>query len=211
MPPPEGGPSGDVAARLGVIGGTFDPPHYAHLVLAENARVQLSLDRVLFVPAGSPPHKPERPITSVHHRVAMVRAAIANNRVFVPSLVDVEREGPHYTVDTLTILRKRYSRADFYFLIGGDSLAEFDTWRHPAEILELTRLAVMQRPGWETDVEELSETLPGVRDRLAWLDAPSLEISGTDLRRRVARGLPIRYLVPDGVEQYVRAHGLYET
>jgi nicotinate-nucleotide adenylyltransferase len=194
---------------LGVIGGTFDPPHYAHLVLAENALAQLDLDRVLFVPAGQPPHKPRQPVTPARHRLAMVEAAVADNAAFLLSRVDVERPGPHYTVDTLGILNERYPDAACFFLVGGDSLAEFPTWRDPSGILEQAQLGVMQRPGWETDLASLTRRLPAIAERLRWLDAPHLEISGTDLRRRVAKGLPIRYLVPASVERYVRRHRLY--
>ncbi|MFW6135900.1 MAG: nicotinate-nucleotide adenylyltransferase [Chloroflexota bacterium] len=195
--------------RLGVMGGTFDPPHYGHLVLAENARVQLQLDRVLFVPAGEPPHKPEEPITPAHHRTAMVEATVADNAAFVLSRADLDRPGPHYSVDMLGILRGLHHEATLFFLIGGDSLAEFLSWRNPAGIVEQAHLAVMRRPGWEADVASLEARLPGIRERLTWLDAPHLEISGTDLRRRVRDGLPIRYLVPHPVLGYVREHGLY--
>lgn len=197
--------------RLGVIGGTFDPPHYGHLVLAENASVQLRLDQVLFVPARQPPHKPEQPITPAGHRVAMVESAVADNAAFRLSRVDVERPGPHFTVDMLRILRGMYPGATFFFLIGGDSLADFTTWRDPSGILEQARLAVMRRPGSEADMTSLREALPGIEERLIWLDAPYLEISGTDLRRRVGEGLPIRYLVPPSVEQYVHEHQLYRS
>jgi nicotinate-nucleotide adenylyltransferase len=192
-----------------VIGGTFDPPHYAHLVLAENALAQLELDVVLFVPAGQPPHKPEQPVTPVRHRVAMVEMAVTDNSGFQLSRVDVDRPGPHYTVDTLRILNGEYPDATCFFLVGGDSLAEFVTWRDPSGILAWARLAVMQRPGWETDQASLAKALPAIKERLTWLDAPHLEISGTDLRRRVAAGLPIRYLVPASVERYVHEHDLY--
>lgn len=195
--------------RLGILGGTFDPPHYGHLVLAENGQAQLDLDRVLFVPAGQPPHKPEQPTTETHHRVAMVEAAIADNVAFQLSRVDVDRPGPHFTVDMLGILRETYPRASLFFLIGGDSLAEFLSWRDPAGIVGQARLAVMERPGSEADVETLEEQIPGIRERLAWLDTPDLKISGTDLRRRVREGLPIRYLVPAAVREYIGEHRLY--
>lgn len=204
-------PQGPEPERIGVIGGTFDPPHYAHLVLAENGLAQLHLDRVLFVPAGRPPHKPDEPITPVDHRLAMLDEAIADNASFCLSRVDVERRGPHFTVDMLRILDEDYPDAIIFFLMGGDSLAEFTTWRDPAGILEQARLAVMRRPGSETDLSALRETLPSISDRLVWLDAPYLEISGTDLRRRVSEGLPIRYLVPPGVGAYIRHSGLYAS
>lgn len=198
-----------MSLRLGVLGGTFDPPHCGHLVMAETARVQLSLDRVLFVPAGEPPHKPDRPITPAHHRAAMVAAAIADNPAFVLSPVDLDRPGPHYTVDMLALLEGEYPGARLFFLLGGDSLAEFLTWRDPAGIVQRVHLAVMKRPGWEADLTALEKAIPGVRERLVWLDTPRLDISGTDLRRRVRRGLPLRYLVPPAVEEYIRQHRLY--
>ncbi len=196
---------------LGILGGTFDPPHYGHLALAENALVQLELDRILFVPAGQPPHKPNQPTTPAHHRAAMVQAAIANHPAFVLSHVDLDRPGPHYTVDMLALLGQTYPGADLYFLIGSDSLAEFPTWRDSAGILRQARLAVMRRSGWEAELELLEQETPEIRDWLVWLDAPYLEISGTDLRRRARAGLPLRYLVPPPVEAYVRERRLYQN
>ena len=198
-------------SRLGLLGGTFDPPHYGHLVLAETARVQLGLDRVLFVVAGLPPHKPGRPITPDSHRLAMVETAIVGNSAFAISRVDLDRPGPHYTVETLFLLRREYPEAEPFFLIGGDSLAQFLNWRDPAGILGQARLAVMPRPGYEPDLAALERALPGMDGRLAWLDAPFLDISASDLRRRVRQGLPIRYLVPPPVEVYIREHRLYRA
>jgi len=195
--------------KLGVIGGTFDPPHYGHLTLAENARVQLQLDRVLFVLAGWPPHKPGQPITPSHQRVAMVRAAIAGNPSFVLSRVDLDRLGPHYTVDMLAELQWKYPEAKLFFLMGGDSLAEFPSWRDPTGIARRARLVVMQRPGYEPDLTVLEKAVPGIGERLVWLDGPYLDIAASDLRRRVREGLPIRYLVPPMVEAYIRVQGLY--
>jgi len=195
--------------RLGVLGGTFDPPHYGHLVLAEAARVQLRLERVLFVPAGQPPHKPGRPITPAHHRVAMVEAAIADNPAFALSRVDLDRAGPHYTVEMLALLRQEYPGAELYFLMGEDSLVEFPTWRDPAGIVRQAHVAVMPRPGYEPDLAALERAVPGVRERLVWLDAPWLDITASDLRRRVREGLPLRYLVPPPVEVYIREHRPY--
>ncbi len=195
--------------RLGVLGGTFDPPHYGHLVLAENALVQLRLDRVLFVPAGQPPHKPKRPVTPAHHRAAMVEAAIADNPSFAMSSVDLERPGPHYTVDMLALLQREFPQATLYFLIGGDSLAQLDTWRRSDVIVQQAFLAVMKRPGCDVDLEALGEKITGLPERLRWIDAPYLDISGSDLRRRVREGLPLRYLIPPAVEAYVRERGLY--
>lgn len=194
---------------LGILGGTFDPPHYGHLALAENARVQLRLDRVLFVLAGQPPHKPEQPITPARHRAALVEAAIADNPAFAISCVDLDRPGPHYTVEMLALLRRKHPQADLFFLIGGDSLTQFLAWRDPAGIARQARLAVMQRPGYEPDLGALEQAVPGISERLAWLDAPRLDIASSDLRRRVCAELPLRYLVPPPVESYIREHHLY--
>lgn len=203
--------TGGDSLRLGVLGGTFDPPHYGHLALAETARVQLRLARVLFVPAGDPPHKPGYPLSPAVHRAAMVRAAIADNSAFILSRVDLDRPGPHYTVDMLAILREMFGGAEFYFLMGGDSLAELLTWYDPAGIVRQATLAVMERPGWAADMTALERKIPDIRERVVWLDAPRLDLSATDLRRRVREGLPIRYLVPPAVEVYIREHHLYQS
>jgi nicotinate-nucleotide adenylyltransferase len=139
----------------------------------------------------------------------MVEAAIAGNSGFSLSRVDLDRPGPHYTVDMLALLQQEYPGAALYFLMGGDSLAEFTSWRDPSGIVEMARVVVMDRSGWEADLPSLAEQVPAIQDRLALLDAPYLEISGTDLRRRVRGGLPIRYLVPPAVERYVVEHCLY--
>lgn len=194
---------------LGVLGGTFDPPHYGHLALAENARVQLRLERVLFVPAGQQPLKRDRAITSARHRAAMVEAAIADNPGFALSRVDLDRPGPHYTTDTLALLRKAHPEAELFFLVGGDSLAQLAAWHDPAGIVQQARLAAMPRPGWEVDLGELEQAVPGVCERLVWLDTPCLDIAASDLRRRARQGLPLRYLVPPAVEAYIYKHRLY--
>jgi nicotinate-nucleotide adenylyltransferase len=198
-----------IPTRLGVLGGTFDPPHYGHLALAENARVQLELSRVLFVLAGHPPHKPNRPIAPDHHRLAMVQAAIADNPDFAVSSVDLDRTGPHYTVDMLALLRQEHPEAELFFLIGGDSLKQFLSWRDPAGILIQAQLAVMNRPGYTPDLEAMEQHLPGIRERTVWLDTPYLDLAASDLRRRAELGLPLRYLVPPAVEAYIHQHNLY--
>ncbi len=195
--------------RLGVLGGTFDPPHYGHLALAETARVQLGLAQVLFVPAAEPPHKPQQPITPAHHRAAMVKAALADNPAFALSCIDLERPGPHYTVEMLALLRQEHPQAGLFFLLGGDSLAQLTTWRDPAGIVRQARLAVMRRPGWEPDLDALEHQVPGIRERLHWLDLPRLSVSSSDLRRRAASGLPLRYLTPPPVLAYIREQRLY--
>ncbi len=194
---------------LGILGGTFDPPHLAHLVLAEQARAQLGLERVLFCPVGQQPLKADYSVTPVEHRLAMVQLAIAGQPHFELSLVDVNRPGPHYTGDMLALLHANYANTDFNFIVGTDSLRDFLRWRDPARIISLARLAVARRPGSQPDMAELDAALPGLRERLVWLDTPWLDISATDIRRRVRLGLPIRYLVPLPVEAYIEQHELY--
>lgn len=192
-----------------MLGGTFDPPHYGHLALAEAALAQLELAQVLFVPAGAPPHKPGRPITPTYHRAAMVEAAIAGQPAFALSRVDLDRPGPHYTVDMLALLQQTLPESELYFLLGSDSLHDLPSWRDPAGILRQARLAVLGRPGWQADWEALEQAVPGLRERLVRLEAPMLAISSTDLRRRARQGLPLTGLVPPAVEEYIRRHGLY--
>ena len=196
--------------RFGVFGGSFDPPHYGHLALAETARVQLQLARVLFVPAGEPPHKTDVKLSPIAKRVALVQAAIADNGAFALSRVDVDRPGPHYTVDMLRLLRAEFPQVtDWFLLLGEDSLHDFLSWRAPEEILELAELAVMRRPEKPAPLETLQERLPTLERRLTWLDVPPLHLSATELRRRVREGLPLRYLVPLPVEVLIRKHQLY--
>jgi nicotinate-nucleotide adenylyltransferase len=202
---------GGVPGRLGLLGGTFDPPHYGHLVLAETARVQLGLDLVLLAPAGRPLLKAARPVASVEHRLALLEAAVGGNPHLVVSRVDIDRPGPSYTVDTLEQLGVDYPRTELYLLLGGDNLAKLLSWRDPAGIVKRARLAVLSRPGWEPDVDELERAVPGLRQRLVWLEGPSLDIQSSQLRRRAEKGLPLRYLVPPAVEEYVAEHGLYYT
>ena len=195
--------------RLGVLGGTFDPPHYGHLVLAEAASAQLGLARVLFVPAGQPPHKPGRPIAPPLHRETMVALAIAGREKFALSRADLDRPGPHYTADLLAILRRAYPGAALYFLMGSDSLAQFLTWRDPPRIIAQAVLAVLRRPGWQADLSELEQEAPGIGERLVWLEATAYKVSASEIRRRVGERLPISGLVPPAVEAYIHKHRLY--
>jgi len=198
-------------SKIGVLGGTFDPPHYGHLLLADTARVQLHLDRVLFAPAGQPPHKPAARSSPVTHRVALLQAALsdANEPAFCLSRVDLDRPGPHYTVDALALLQKAHPEAEFWFLIGADSLADLTKWRDPVRIVVLARLAVLARSGAGPDMRQLSATVPGLTGRIDWLTGPALDVSSSALRERVRHGFPLRFLVPPAVETYVQGHGLY--
>ena len=202
--------SGNSVTRIGVLGGTFDPIHYGHLVITEDARTYLHLEKVLFVPAYQPPHKPKDSYSAFEHRVRMIELAIAGNPHFVLSLIEADRPGPSYTVDTLRDLQAELGQdVELYFIIGMDSLANILAWHKPAELLKLCRIVVAERAGYQVDLAALEEALPGLWDSLELIDTPELSISSTDLQQRVQRGLSIRYQVPPEVEEYIYAHKLY--
>lgn len=202
--------SGNSVTRIGVLGGTFDPIHCGHLVIAEDARTYLHLEKVLFVPAYQPPHKPKDSYSPFEHRVRMIDLAITGNPRFVLSLIEADRPGPSYTVDTLRDLQAELGPdVELYFIIGMDSLANILTWHKPAELPKLCRIVVAERAGYQVDLAALEEALPGLRDSLELIDTPELSISSTDLQQRVQRGLSIRYQVPPAVEEYIYEHKLY--
>ncbi len=192
--------------RLGVFGGTFDPVHIGHLVLAEQAREQLKLDRVLWVPAGDPWRKVDAPMTAPARRFEMVRLAIAGHDAFEVISAELDRPGPTYTVDTLNELLSKHPADELVFLLGLDALFDLPNWHQPAEVIKLALLGVALRG---EDRPELEGLLQGLGERVLWVEMPRLDISGTDLRRRVAAGRTLRYLVPPAVEAYIREHGLY--
>lgn len=196
---------------IGVLGGTFDPIHNGHLIIAEDARVKLGLERVLFVPAGEPWLKGHMSIASGAHRLEMVRLAIAANPHFIVSTVDLDRAGPSYTEDTLDDLRRDLGEGvNLYFIVGVDALAEFPTWRHPERIVQMCHLVAVKRPGsLDVNVEPLERSMPGIANRIISLDNPLIDISSTDVRQRVAAGQPITNLVPTAVERYIVEHTLY--
>jgi nicotinate-nucleotide adenylyltransferase len=196
--------------RVGVFGGSFDPPHLGHLILAELARDQLGLDQMLWVPAGDPPHKRERKLSSVEHRLAMVRLCISDNVGFGLSLVDVERAGPHYTADMLRLLADEHTETEPFLVIGGDSLRDLPTWYQPNEVIQRAKLIVMSRPNTSYDLASLEESIPGLTHRTLFLDAPSIEISARDIRMRAHEKRSIRYLVSDSVCNYILLHSLYQ-
>lgn len=199
--------------RIGIFGGTFDPVHLGHLILAEQAREQGKLDQVWFLPAPRPPQKDEPLLTRFEVRVEMLGLAIAGHAAFRIEEIEKERKGPSYTVDTLEELTRRHPQALFSLLIGGDSLADFPTWRDPQGILARAGLLVMARPGIPLlSAEELATRL-GMSDRdkvsLHVMEAPQIDIASRDLRRRVKEGRTIRYLVPRSVEVFIQERGLY--
>ncbi len=193
--------------RLGVLGGSFDPPHLAHLVIASDACARLGLERVLFVPAAAPPHKEAGVRTAAPVRLEMTELAVEEDIRFVVSGLEIER-GLVYTRDTLAAVAERFLGRELFFIMGSDSLLQFDEWYEPEGILELGRLAVARRPGDDPGKVEAAVARWGP-GRVTLLDAPAMDISSSALRARVAAGLPIRYLVSDAVEEFIVERGLY--
>jgi nicotinate-nucleotide adenylyltransferase len=197
--------------KLGLLGGTFDPIHLGHLLMAETALDGLGLSQVLFVPAGDPPHKQDLAKTAARHRVAMVERAIAGPPYFALSRVDLERPGPHYTTDTVRLIRRQYrlSAEACFLIIGGDSLVDLPTWHNAAELVTLCRLAVAHRPGYRPDLAELEAVIPDLSVRLDWVEMPLIGVSASDIRARVRAGRSIRYQVAEPVLEYIEQNQLY--
>ena len=201
--------------RIGLFGGTFDPPHVGHLVLAESARDRLGLDEVHFIPAGQPPHKPGRRITGAAQRVAMARLAVRGNRAFAVSTLEARRGGRSFTIETLREVAADAPRARLFLLMGADSLDEFATWREPEAILRLATLAVAKRPGVAPRARRRLRAVTGRGPssaggaRIEWLDNAEIAVSSSIVRTRVREGRSIRYLVPDTVAAYIARHRLY--
>ncbi|MBK9475628.1 MAG: nicotinate-nucleotide adenylyltransferase [Tetrasphaera sp.] len=189
--------------RLGVMGGTFDPIHHGHLVAASEVQATHDLDEVVFVPTGQPWQKSRRAVTSAEHRYLMTVIATASNPRFTVSRVDIERDGPTYTIDTLRDLHRQRPEAELFFITGADALAQILSWKDVDELWDLAHFIGVTRPGYA-----LSESgLPG--DRVSLQEVPAMAISSTNCRDRVASGEPVWYLVPDGVVQYINKHHLY--
>ena len=197
--------------RLGVLGGTFDPIHFGHLLAAEEVRESLNLTRVLFAPAASPPHKQQTPILAVAHRLAMVELAIADNPAFALSRLDVDRPGPHYSLDLMRLVRAEHGTSPdtTWLIVGADSLLHLPTWHAPDLLIQECRLAVVARPNYPVDMAALEAALPGLAARVDWAEMPELGIASSDLQQRVRAGRSIRYQVPAAVARYVADHGLY--
>ena len=195
--------------RIGVLGDTFDPVHNGHLRIADTLRTALNLDRVLWVPAGRPPHKSDQIVSSDRDRLAMLDLALAGSATDEISTIDIDRSGPSYTADTLEILAGRFPSARLFFLMGEDSLRDLPTWHDPERILRVAELAVAGRPGVETDLESLELQVPGVGKHVHVVPTKEIAISSSDIRRRVRESQPVGGLVPAIVEAYIRDNGLY--
>lgn len=197
--------------RIGVFGGTFDPPHVGHLILASEARDQLKLDRVLWVVTPDPPHKKGRRVISpLHVRLDLVQAAIGPDAGFEISRVEIDRPGPHYSADTVQILKRENPGAELFYLMGGDSLHDLPTWKRPQDFLAcLTGIGVMRRPQDFVDLPYLERALPGITFKTHFVDAPLLEISSTSIRERIKQGRHYRYFLPPAVYELIEEKGLY--
>ena len=197
--------------NIGVLGGTFDPIHMGHLIIAEEVRARLDLVEVLFVPAGQPWLKKNNVISPAEHRVEMVRLAIADEPSFKLSTMEIERPGPSYTVDTMAELSRQIGAEDkLFFILGWDNLLQLPQWHEPSRLVRLCRLVPVRRVGYTTpDLDSLEAAIPGLSQSIIMLDTPQIEISASEIRARVARGLSIHQLVPEPVERYIKQHRLY--
>jgi nicotinate-nucleotide adenylyltransferase len=195
--------------RIGVLGGTFDPVHNGHLYIANALRSALDLERVVWVPAGRPPHKTGQIVSSDRDRLAMLDLALSGSAVDQINTIDIERSGPSYTADTLDILAAAFAPARIFFLMGEDSLRDLPTWHDPERLLRTAELAVAARPGVVADLAAVARHIPTVQGRVHLIPTKEIAISSSEIRRRVRENLSIRGLVPAVVEAYIRDHGLY--
>lgn len=200
-----------VSMKIGILGGTFDPIHLGHLIVAEEARVRLGLEQVIFIPAGQPWLKAGQCITPAEHRLRMVELAVGSNPFFRVMPNEVDRAGPTYTVDTLQELQRELGPdSSLHFIVGMDSLEQFHRWKDPEKLLDLCQLVVVNRPGHQgVDINTLVGRFPQAGPSLRLLMVPRMEISATEIRQRAAQGISIRYLVPEAVEAYIMEQRLY--
>ena len=199
--------------KIGILGGTFDPVHFGHLAVAEEARVSLGLSEIILVPAGQPLLKPPHPITSAEHRLQMLRLAIADSPRYTLSTLEIERAGPSYAVETIAALTyQRGSEDELYFIMGWDSLAHLAAWREPSRLIRMCYLVAAPRPGAHgPDLDALEADIPGISRRVVFLDKPHIDISASAIRELAAQGLSLRQLVPEPVAGYIKQHKLYST
>lgn len=195
--------------RIGVLGGAFNPPHVGHLVLAQEALVQLALDTVIFMPMGQAPHREIADDPGPEVRFELAEAAVAADERFSASRLEVDRDGPSYTVDTLEQLAKEHADDELVWILGGDQAAKLKGWREPERVLELAMIAVAERGTWRRAGILLEAPLLRNNERLKFFEMPPIGLSSTLIRGRVARGQPVRYLVPDGVRELMESRGLY--
>ncbi len=187
--------------RIGILGGTFNPPHIAHLVMADQVCQQLGLDKICFMPTYLPPHADEKKTIAAHHRVRMVEEAIKENQMFDIEKIEIERGGKSYTFDTMKQLTQLHPDTEYYFIIGGDMVNDLSNWYRIDELTNLTQFVGIRRPGFPVES----------RYPLLWVDVPQIDVSSTSLRNKISRGCTVQYLVPDAVMQYINREGLYKN
>jgi nicotinate-nucleotide adenylyltransferase len=197
--------------KIGILGGTFDPVHNGHLAIAAEARAYLNLNEVLFLPAGQPWMKSDRSISPAQNRVAMITLALRTRPYFKLSTMEIEHQGPSYSVDSVAQLKAQAVEAtDWYFILGWDNLSKIPHWKEPAKMVEMCFLAAVPRPGYDRpNMKKLEAALPGITKKVILMDKPRVDISATDIRNKVAQGLSINGLVPEAVAQYIKEKGLY--
>jgi nicotinate-nucleotide adenylyltransferase len=196
--------------RLGIFGGTFNPPHIGHLILATEACKDLQFERLLWVLTPVPPHKLGHPITPLEHRLAMLELAISDEPNFELSRIEMDRPGPHFTVDTLRLLADQYPSAELILLIGGDSLRDLPTWHRPADLVAACHeIGVIRRPGDSIDLSAWERQVPGTQAKVRFVDAPLLDISSSNIRHRIRENLPFRYYLSPSVYEYILENQLY--
>lgn len=196
--------------RVGIFGGTFDPPHLGHLILAAEATSQLKLDCLLWVLTPDPPHKRDQHLTPIEIRFELVRLSLMDDPTFEMCRVDLDRPGPHYTLDTVKLIKQEYPGAELFYLIGGDSLHDYPNWHKASELLnEVNGLGVMRRPGDQVDMSLLESQVPGISNKVQFIEAPLLEIASHQIRRRVRQGRPFRYYILPVVYQRILEQGYY--
>jgi nicotinate-nucleotide adenylyltransferase len=197
--------------NIGILGGTFDPVHNGHLIVADVARAQFNLNEVLFIPTGQPWLKPERTITAAEHRLNMLRLALDDTPYFSVSEIEIQRSGPTYTLDTINTLKEKLNDEDeLFFIVGQDSLMQLPQWHEALTLIELCYFVGAPRPGVKKpDLKALESELPGITQRVMLMKQPQVDISATDIRERVAKGLSVRHLVPEPVNRYIKENRLY--
>ena len=197
--------------NVGILGGTFDPIHVGHLLVAEEARVRLNLAETLFMPAGQPWLKADNAISPAEHRVELVRLAIADKPYFKLSTMEIERAGPTYTIDTIAELKGQLDAGDeLFFILGWDNLVQLPQWREPSRLTKMCRLVAVPRVGYSAPyLDSLDTFIPGLSRSVILLDSPRVDINASVIRQRAAQGLSIDHLVPETVERYIKQHGLY--
>ena len=198
--------------RLGIFGGTFDPPHLAHLILAQESRHQLNLDRILWLLTPESPLKPDMEISSWEQRLELLEAALKDNPRFDVSRIDIDRPGPYYAYESMKILVEIHTGDQLIYLMGGDSLGDLPRWERPDELVKYChQIGVMQRPGTDINLEYLECTIPGINSKIIWIESPLMEISGRMIRERLKIGEPVRYFIPKEVYEIILEKDFYNS